>query len=324
MPKPIRKLLFFAICLFCLTAPAMTSAWALVLGLVFGGLMQHPFPDLSRHWTPKLLTYAVVGLGASVNLELALRVGASGFLYTALGIGLTLLLGLILGRVFKQNDRIAVLLSVGTAICGGSAIAAVAPVIRAKQEEISIAIGVVFILNAASLFLFPSIGHALHLTQEQFGMWAALAIHDTSSVVGATLAYGDTALRIGTTIKLARALWIVPVTFLTGMLWAKYFSEPSEDGQKPARKYPWFILGFLAMAALATWVPMFAEIGHGISDVAKRVMILSLFLIGSNLNISILKGLGLKSVMHAVLLWLIVAATTLFCIMSGIIPTHFE
>lgn len=324
MPNPIRKLLFFSACLFCLTAPSLTSAWALVLGLLFGIIIQHPFPALAKQWTPKLLTYAVVGLGASVNLEIALKVGVSGFIYTALGITLTLFLGLLLGRLLKQNDRIAVLLSVGTAICGGSAIAAVAPVIKARQEEISVAIGIVFLLNAVALFLFPSIGHALHMTQEQFGLWAALAIHDTSSVVGATLAYGDRALQIGTTVKLARALWIVPVTLITGILWTKYVSEPSVHETAVPKKYPWFILGFLAMAALFTWVPYFSQLGYGLSIIAKRVMVLTLFLIGSNLNLSILKGLGLKPVMHAILLWMIVGVTTLYCIMNGIIPTNFD
>lgn len=315
----LRQIIFFALALCSLVLPFLSSAIALSLGLVFGVLVGNPFLSKTKIWTPKLLSYAVIGLGAGMNLQIALKVGISGFLYTAIGISLTLLLGALLGKVFKQNVRVATLLSVGTAICGGSAIASVAPVIRAKQEEISIALGIVFLLNAAALFIFPPIGHSLSLTQEQFGIWAALAIHDTSSVVGATLAYGDVALKIGTTVKLARALWIVPVTLFMSFVWTRFRIGAEDSGEEGPRKYPWFILGFLLMAALYTWIPALSDICHGIEFAAKRVMVLTLFLIGANINVALLKSMGLKPALQGLLLWLIIASTTLLCVTLGII-----
>lgn len=319
MSVKLRQILFLVLVILCLVVPYISSAVALSLGLLFGVFIHNPYLSKTKVWTPKLMSYAIIGLGAGMNLQLAFKVGAAGFVYTAVGISLTLLLGMALGKAFKQNDRVSALLSVGTAICGGSAIAAVAPVIRAKQEEISIALGIVFLLNAAALFIFPPIGHALSLTQEQFGVWAALAIHDTSSVVGATLAYGDQALKVGTTVKLARALWIVPVTLLVSFIWSKFRIGADDGGEEGPRKYPWFILGFILMAALYTWLPQLAEIFRAIEYAAKRVLVLALFLIGANINLALLKNMGIKPALQGALLWIIIASSTLIAITLGII-----
>ncbi len=320
------KLRFDARTIFCVLLALLVFAWpfisspiALALGLIVGFLSLNPFLPDSKTWTPKLLSKAVIGLGFGVNLKLALTVGAAGFLYTAVGITLTLIIGFGLGRLLKQNDRISLLLATGTAICGGSAIASVAPVIHAKQEEISLALGIVFLLNAIALFIFPPIGHYFELSQSQFGLWAALAIHDTSSVVGATFAYGDEALKIGTTVKLARALWIVPVTMALGFLWTKFAPVDVQDGPQPKRKYPWFILGFLAAAAVYTWIPALSEVCHALEFLAKRLMVLTLFVIGANLNRKMLQGMGLRPVIQGASLWLLISSVTLLCVVFNVI-----
>jgi uncharacterized integral membrane protein (TIGR00698 family) len=295
----------------------ISSAIALGLGLLFGVLLKNPFLETTKGLTHRLLSTAVIGLGAGMNLLVVAKVGSQGFLYTFLGIFLTIGIGLLFGRFLKVEHNSSWLISVGTAICGGSAIASVAPVLKAKQHEISIALGIVFLLNSIALLIFPHIGHHFAMTQEQFGLWAALAIHDTSSVVGASLAYGTDALRIGTTVKLARALWIVPVTLMVGLYIAKFRTTQDVTGQSAKRKYPWFILGFLIAAALNTWLPIFHNVAGPIELIAKRLMVLTLFIIGSNLNIEILKGMGIKPVIQGVSLWLIAASVSLFAILQN-------
>ena len=240
-----------------------------------------------------------------MNLLKVLQAGADGIVYTLIGIVAGIGLGVAAGKMLKMPRNTMYLISVGTSICGGSAIAAAAPALKAKAHDIAIASATVFALNAVALLIFPVIGHALDFTETQFGYWAALAIHDTSSVVGASFQYGPTALEVGTTVKLARALWIVPVT-----LFLSWFVAEKEEGEskKIKLKVPWFIPGFLLAAAIVTAVPVTAAAGGFIKEISKYLMITTLFLIGANLDRQKLKELGLKPVVHGVILWIILAA----------------
>jgi uncharacterized integral membrane protein (TIGR00698 family) len=285
---------------------------ALTLGAVVALAAGNPYLDTTRKLTPKLLAYSIVGLGAGMNLGVVARVGVQGLGYTAVSIASTLAAGLLLGRLFGVERVIATLVAVGTAICGGSAIAAAAPVLRAKHHEVSVALGTVFLLNAAALVLFPYVGWNLGLSEEAFGLWSALAIHDTSSVVGATLRYGQQALQIGTTVKLARALWIVPVTLALA-----YVEHRRGGGTAVPAKKPWFILGFLAMAALFTYVAPLAPAGAVIETLAKRGLVLTLFLIGAGLTRATLREVGARPLLQGLALWCVVSAATLGCIEIG-------
>ncbi|RYZ93846.1 MAG: putative sulfate exporter family transporter, partial [Proteobacteria bacterium] len=294
---------------FCLT-PWASSALALVLGIAIAVLLENPYQAFTKKLTPKLLSYSVIGLGAGMNLAVIAAVGIRGVGYTVVGIAAAFALGTLLGRLGRVRPNTSILITVGTAICGGSAIAAVAPVIRADDDEVSVALGIVFLLNAAALLIFPPIGHQLNLSESQFGLWAALAIHDTSSVVGASLRYGAHALEVGTTVKLARALWIIPVALSLGIWRAR--QSPNTPGEpKPAPKRPWFILGFLAMAALVTWLPALRPAGHVVEALAKQVLVLTLFLIGTNLSRQSLRRVGPRPFAQGALLWLVMAAGTL-------------
>ena len=308
------KLLFLALAGLMLS-PRVSGGFALVLGVGTSFLFGNPYLDRTRAWTSRLLSLSVMGLGAGMDLEVVGRVGLQGVGYTIVGIASTFLIGTLLGRLLKVESDTSLLVTVGTAICGGSAIAALAPTIRAKDHEVSVALGTVFLLNAVGLLLFPVIGHFLGLTETQFGLWGALAIHDTSSVVGATLAYGSQAVQIGTTVKLARALWIVPVTFAIGFYRTQ--KTPRSNGRNTPTKRPWFILGFLIMAALVTWIPSLQEAGHWIDAIAKRALVLTLFLIGSNLSPATLKSVGAKPFVQGTLLWLIMASGTLSAVLMG-------
>ena len=299
--------------------PWVSSAAALVGGAAIGILFGNPIPQVTHRWTHILLPLAVVGLGAEMNLGTVLRVGIHGLGVTAVSLTLVLTLGMLLARALKVDREAGLLISVGTAICGGSAIAAAAPVLRAKPHQVSVALATVFLLNAAALVLFPPIGHWVGLRQEAFGLWSALAIHDTSSVVGAGLAYGPKALAVATTVKLARALWIVPLTL--GLGWhadARRRTAPDSDPEavKPVKK-PWFILGFLIMAALVTWIPGLHQAGHLVAIGAHRVLVLSLFLIGAGLTREALARVGARPFVQGLLLWLIVAALGLTATWMG-------
>jgi uncharacterized integral membrane protein (TIGR00698 family) len=288
---------------FCLS-PFGTSAWALGLGVALALTLENPLAELTKKISPKLLSYSIVGLGAGMNLETVARAGLSGLGYTVVSISAVLVVGIFLGKLLGSEKETSLLITVGTAICGGSAIAAVAPVIRAKSHSITVALATVFILNALALLIFPWIGHALELTQNQFGVWSALAIHDTSSVVGAGLEYGAEALRVGTTIKLARALWIVPLTFGFGLLQPK-------DGAGASAKRPWFILGFVVMAALVTWIPALQEPGHWLELIARHGLVLALFFIGANLSRATLRQVGFWPLLQGFSLWVIVLVSSL-------------
>ncbi|HJW44056.1 MAG TPA: putative sulfate exporter family transporter [Geothrix sp.] len=297
-------------------APFTPAAAALVGGALLALTVGNPAQALTRRWTHRLLPLAVVGLGADMNLRAVARAGLHGLGYTALSIVLVLALGWWLARWMKVEGDTGLLISVGTAICGGSAIAAVAPVLRAKEHEISVALATVFLLNAAALVIFPPVGHAAALGQEAFGLWSALAIHDTSSVVGAGLAYGPRALEVATTVKLARALWIVPLTLSLGWLVARR-GEAAADA--PPVKKPWFIAGFLVMAALVTFAPALQTPGHLVAAAARRVLVLTLFLIGAGLGREALRSVGLRPFLQGLALWLLVGALGLGAVKAGLL-----
>jgi uncharacterized integral membrane protein (TIGR00698 family) len=297
-------------------APFTPAAAALVGGTLLALSVGNPWQTSTRAWTQRLLPLAVVGLGADMNLRVVAKSGLHGLGYTAISLALVLALGWWLARWLKVERDAGLLISVGTAICGGSAIAAVAPVLRAREHAISVALATVFLLNAVALVIFPPIGHAAGLGQEAFGLWSALAIHDTSSVVGAGLAYGPRALEVATTFKLARALWIVPLTMGIGWLVARR-GEAVADADAPPVKKPWFIAGFLAMAALVTFVPALHAPGHLIAVAARRILVLTLFLIGAGLSRESLRSVGLRPFLQGLLLWLIVGSLGLGAVKLG-------
>ena len=300
------KLLFLAGLLFCAT-PWASPPLALLAGLAFGAIASHPYPGESRQVSKYFLQAAVVGLGFGMNLHQVLRAGRSGFVYTAAGIAFALMVGTALGKLFAVRTRPSFLISTGTAICGGSAIAAVGPVVGATEDEMSVSLGTIFLLNSVALLTFPAIGISLGLSQTQFGLWAALAIHDTSSVVGACAKYGPAALAIGTTVKLARALWIVPVTVATAA--AKH--------SKTRIQWPWFIL-FFCLAALAnTYLFPNSRFYHLLSSAGKLMLIFTLFLIGATLSPAALRKVGPRPLLQGVLLWILVAVASLLAIRAG-------
>jgi uncharacterized integral membrane protein (TIGR00698 family) len=294
---------------------------ALLGGIAFGFAVVHPMRAESAKLAKFLLQASVVALGFGMNLTQVLRVGRSGFLYTAVSISFAMVLGMLLGRCLRVKGRASFLISAGTAICGGSAIAAVAPITQANEEEISISMGTVFLLNSVALLLFPAIGHLLHLDQNQFGLWAALAIHDTSSVVGAAAAYGSQALAIGTTVKLARALWIVPVALLTAAYVARAAHRSGEKtaATKSKVKMPWFILMFAAAAALATYLPAGHAIFAGGSRLGRLGLTATLFLIGTGLSRQTLRQVGARPLIQGVILWVVVGSLSLAAIYFHVI-----
>jgi len=301
-----RKVIFITAALFCLL-PFMSAPLALLLGLVMAQLMKHPYQELNHKATNLLLKVSVVGLGFGMNVFAAMKAGKEGVLFTIASIAGVLILGYFLGKVFKIERKTSYLISAGTAICGGSAIAALSPVMKAEEKDISVSLGIVFILNSVALFLFPMIGHALDLTQSQFGMWCAIAIHDTSSVVGAASKYGEEALKIATTVKLARALWIVPLAFGTAFLF-------KTDRCKVQLPYfiGWFILAMLAN----TYLPFVSVLSPYVVSIAKAGLTLTLFLIGSGLSFKVVRVVGIKPFLQGVILWLAISGASLWAIVT--------
>ncbi|MFZ3210686.1 MAG: putative sulfate exporter family transporter [Terriglobales bacterium] len=302
------KILFLAGLLFSLS-PWASPPLALALGLVLGLTFTNPFRRETKHVTTMLLQASVVGLGFGMNLHQVLKAGRSGFVYTAMGICFALSLGIMLARALRVKPTAGFLIATGTAICGGSAIAAVGPVAGANEEEMSVALGTVFILNSVALLTFPWIGGTLHLSQTQFGLWAALAIHDTSSVVGAAAKYGAVALAVGTTVKLARALWIVPMCLGTAAI----------KRSKARVKWPWFIALFVLAAVANSILPAGAAIFHGCYRLGIVGLTATLFLIGSGVSRGTLKTVGPRPLLQGVLLWIVVAVTSILVIRYGVI-----
>jgi uncharacterized integral membrane protein (TIGR00698 family) len=280
---------------------------ALLMGLAFGFTFVHPFHADARQLSKLLLQASVVALGFGMNLHQVIQAGRSGLLYTAASICFGLGLGLGLGKLFAVRERVSLLISAGTAICGGSAIAALAPIAKAEEEEIAVSLGTVFILNSVALFVFPLIGNALHLSQVQFGLWSALAIHDTSSVVGAAARYGAIALAVGTTVKLARALWIVPVSVGTSLV---------KKGDAKVQ-WPWFILLFCLAAVANTYLPLFQSIYPALKHLGMIGLTVTLFLIGTGLSKKTLRAVGIRPLLQGLLLWVVVSVGSLELIRAG-------
>ncbi len=285
----------------------VTPPVALFLGLAFALIFGIPYPSFNKKMSKYLLQYSVVGLGFGMNVQAALASGKEGMAFTVVSVVGTLVIGWLIGRkLLKVDKNTSYLISSGTAICGGSAIAAVGPVIKAKDSEMSVALGTIFILNAFALFIFPAIGHALGMSQQEFGMWAAIAIHDTSSVVGAGQAYGEEALQVATTIKLTRALWIIPLALVTSLIFKTKGSKIS---------IPWFIFWFIAAMLLNTYVlshfPSGVAAGNLINEVARKSLTVTLFFIGASLSREVLRSVGAKALLQGVLLWIVISLSTL-------------
>lgn len=328
----ISKGLFWlgvAIVLSSVWLPIISPPVALALGILFAFTVEHPHRQASSRTIKWLLQASVVGLGFGINAYSIVKAGQTGVGFTIAGIAGTLSLGLLLGKFLGVRGHSSYLISVGTAICGGSAIAAVAPVLKADETEISVALGTVFILNALALFLFPPLGTALGLTQEQFGVWAAIAIHDTSSVVGAAAKFGSEALATATTVKLSRALWIIPVTLATA-LWirnsaaAALSNESSKESSSEAPAsasstkiaIPYFVLFFILASVITTFLPGASVLGGYIVPLAKAGLTLTLFLIGTGLSKTMLLTVGIKPLLQGIVLWVAVSALALWSVIS--------
>ncbi len=289
----------------------VTPPIALFSGLAFALLCGQAYPKFNKKMSKYLLQYSVVGLGFGMNLEASLASGREGMAFTVISVVGTLLIGWIIGTKFlKVNRDTSYLISSGTAICGGSAIAAVGSVLKAKDSDMSVALGTIFILNAIALFIFPPIGHALGMDEQQFGMWAAIAIHDTSSVVGAGAAYGEKALEVATTIKLTRALWIIPLALFTSVIF-------NRKGGKIT--IPWFILFFVLAMVVNTYLLSTTEVGAAIgstvNSLARQSLTVTLFFIGASLSRDVIKQVGIKPMIQGVLLWIVISVATLFYIL---------
>ena len=310
-PIYIALLSILTLCLLCDYIPvlAVLSSWvtppvALFLGLVFALTCGQAYPTFNKTVSKKLLQYSVIGLGFGMNLHASLASGKEGMLFTIVSVFGTLLIGMFIGcKLLKINRNTAYLISSGTAICGGSAIAAVGPIIKAKDSDMSMALATIFILNAIALFLFPALGHWLGMTQQEFGTWAAIAIHDTSSVVGAGAAYGEEALQVATTIKLTRALWIIPLALLTAVIFRS-------EGKKIS--IPWFILFFIVAMLLNTYVLTdIPQVGQFIYGIARKGLVITMFFIGASLSIDTIKSVGIRPLLQGILLWLVISAGSL-------------
>ena len=300
-----NKLLFILLFVLCLM-PFISPAIALFLGLALGMTAGQPFPKFSKKTSKYLLQFSVVGLGFGMNLHESLRTGKEGMLFTVVSVVAVLALGMYLGKRLMMDRKTAYLISAGTAICGGSAIAAVAPVVKANDNEMSMSLGTIFILNAIALFIFPPIGHLLGMSQEQFGMWAAIAIHDTSSVVGAGAAYGEQALEIATMVKLTRALWIIPVTIATMFIFKQKCAKIS---------IPWFIFFFILAMVANTFLTIPETITGSLVWLAKKGLTVTLFLIGAGLSRKVIKQVGVRPMVQGVVLWIFIGLISLGVIM---------
>jgi len=304
----IQRVVFFGFLGLSL-APFVTAWHALLLGGAVGLALGNPFVKQTGTWSKKLLQLAVILLGFGITIQEVGSVGRDAAVYTFVGISLTLALGYVLHKLIKGDGTTAFLVTVGTSICGGSAIAAVAPVVHADDKQTGVSLATIFTLNAIALLLFPLIGHALGMDQGAFGVWAAMAIHDTSSVVGAASSYGEEALKIGTTVKLTRALWIIPLALIAGLALKS----------KGKAKFPWFLLGFIAAAAVAS---VFKDERWAWGyEAGRRVLVVTIFLVGCGLTRDVVKRAGPRPMILGVTLWIIVSVGSLLAIRAGLVPT---
>lgn len=300
------KVLFIIAMVLCISG-FVSSPIALVGGFVFSYFLGHPFISLNSKAVGWLLKIAVVGLGFGMNLIETFNAGKDGFILTIFSITATLILGYFIGKLLKMDRKASHLISSGTAICGGSAIAAVAPVIKASEKDISISLGVIFLLNSFALIVFPPIGHWLGLTQHQFGLWSAIAIHDTSSVVGAAYTFGEEALNVATTVKLARALWIIPLSLVSVFLF---------KGKGKSIKIPYFIFLFILAIIMNSYLPIPEFITGGITSISKSLLVLTLFLIGAGLSVEKIKSAGWKPMILGISLWIFISISSVLVILS--------
>jgi len=305
----LSTLIYFAAIAVC-AMPFVDTPVALLLGIILAQTIKHPFPGSSKKLTKWLLQASVVGLGFGMNAGQAFQVGKQGLWLTVFSITITLTIGLLIGKFLKVERNTSYLISTGTAICGGSAIAAVSTIARSNEKQISTALGTVFILNSVALLLFPWIGHLFHLSQHQFGVWAAIAIHDTSSVVGAAQKYGAVALQTATTIKLERALWIIPFSFLSIFLF-------KSESRKV--KIPWFIILFVVAMLINSFIPALHPASSFIVEISKTGLKITLFLIGSGLTKELLKSVGMKPLFQGVMLWLFISVVSLTVIITTMV-----
>jgi len=318
LPNTARQIIF-VLCLIVCIIFQVDPPIALLMGLVIALVIGHPFIHLNKKATTLLLQVSVVCLGFKIDFGEAMKAGKEGFFFTVGTIGITLLAGYFIGKKLKISKNVSTLISNGTAICGGSAIAAIAPIIKANDEEISVSLGTVFILNSIALFLFPWIGlHLISFTDQQFGTWCAIAIHDTSSVVGAASKFSPKALQIATTIKLERALWIIPLSLITA-----YFQKSTGK-----IKIPWFIFYFILAILISTYLPLYFPAinnkigGHTLFEYAfmfgRKGLVITLFLIGSGLSLKTIRSVGWRPVVQGVLLWLIIGSASL-AVIKGVL-----
>ena len=299
-----QKIVFFLLVFACLF---VSPPFALALGLVLAFTFGNPYAEKSKKITKYLLQISVVLLGFGMNLGSVIKAGKDGILFTIATIFGTLMLGYFVGKLLKINGKTSALISSGTAICGGSAIAAVAPVIDADDDEISVSLGTIFILNSVALFVFPAVGHWLELTQNQFGVWAAIAIHDTSSVVGAAQNYGAEAQSVATTVKLARALWIAPVALMFSFIYRNKAAKIA---------VPYFIFFFLLATVFKTYVALPENVYALLVEIAKKGLTVTLFLIGAGLSREVLKKVGVRPLAQGVLLWIVISLVSLWAILN--------
>lgn len=304
--ESVQKIIFIGFAVLCLT-PFISSPIALALGFLMVIFVGNPFEKSLHSYIHLLLQISIVGLGFGLKLDEALQAGKTGFTLTIASIISVMILGYFLGKIFKLNKPLSYLISVGTAICGGSAIAATSPIIKPDTKQISLALAIIFTLNSLALFVYPAIGSWLNLSQEQFGLWCAVGIHDTSSVVGAASKYGDEALKVATTVKLARALWIIPVSVITMFIF-------KNKGSKI--KIPWFIGWFILAILMNTYLPFPDSITSIVTDFAKSGLNLTLFFIGSTLSVQTLKTIGLKPLAAAIILWMAISIGSLIYIIN--------
>ena len=300
-PTPVVKIVYVILALFCLT-PFISAPVALFLGLAFSLILGSPFPIFNKTASTYLLQVSVVGLGFGMNLLDSLRAGSDGMLFSLFSVVSVMFIGILLGKWLGVTKIPSYLIASGTAICGGSAIAAVGPIAKANESEMSVSLATIFVLNAIALFLFPVLGHWMNLSQHQFGMWAAIAIHDTSSVVGAGATYGEEALKVATTVKLTRALWIIPLSVFTSF----YFKS---KGDKVF--IPWFIFFFILAMVLNTYVAIPTVLTHDIVSVSRQCLTLTLFFIGAGLSKATIKSVGVKPLILGITLWFFIAIISL-------------
>ncbi|WP_228414756.1 YeiH family protein [Chryseobacterium sp. G0201] len=299
-----QRIIFVGLAILCLI-PFVSSPIALALGIILAVFIGNPFEKNLHQYIHLLLQISIVGLGFGLKLNEALQAGKTGLVLTVISIATVMILGYFLGKIFKLDKSLSYLISVGTAICGGSAIAATSPIIKPSTKQISLALAIIFTLNSVALFVYPPIGHFLNLSQEQFGLWCAVGIHDTSSVVGAASKYGNEALKMATTVKLARALWIIPVSIMTMFIFKNKESKI---------KIPYFIGYFILAILLNTYFPFFESFGSVITVLAKSGLNLTLFFIGSTLSLQTLKTIGIKPLAVAIMLWITISVGSLLYI----------